>query len=93
MSQRTFKSDYQLTVTGGWDKQLGYHFLTVEQPDGTLIWSNLDQDDYNVTPDQQLEVLHTLGIVPPETWVQDLIADMHNPNGSFKHDYGWIVPV
>ena len=92
MSQRKFKSDCYI-VTGGWDKQLEYHFLTVEKPDGTVIWSNLDQDDYNVTPAKQLELLGSMGIVPPETWVQDLIADMSNPNGSFKHDYGRVVVV
>ena len=78
-------------VQGGWDRPMNWHYLVVSKfgmDDDTYLFSNLEQDDANIAPERQVQILEQLGLPVPENWVQDLWADVQNP--SLTRHYGTL---
>jgi hypothetical protein len=83
------KAGVQVNVLGGWDRPMAWFFLVIELEQGEdPLWSNLYENDSNIPPQLQVELLELMGIPVPSRWVADLEADQRGERA--HHDYGLL---
>lgn len=93
MSQHSFNTTHNghsVSVTMGWDRMIGYFFLTVEDHDADeelnepeYLYSNLDQPEpFGLTLDDYRAALTELGLVVPETMFVETLKDAENNIGN-----------
>lgn len=91
MSQRIIKHGDKIAMTG-WDAPLQYHFLTIAQEDGTLIFSNLDRPDHPGMSIYDIDqTLQKFGIPVPYTLEDDLDNDRDTNAGNTQHIYDFAM--
>lgn len=92
MSHHRFRTTHQnqpVVVVIGWDRPLGYHFMTIENlaydfsDDEAFVYSNLDEPDpFGLDLDYFRNVLKQLDISVPESMFTQALADQRNNVGN-----------
>lgn len=92
MSHHRFRTKYQeqpVVVVMGWDRPLGYHFMTIENlafdfSDGkAFVYSNMEEGVlFSLDLDHFRNVLKQLDICVPESMFTEALADQRNNVGN-----------
>jgi hypothetical protein len=94
MSRHTYTYDHPehglLEIAGGWDRPLGYSFLTVRcVATDTMLYTNLDDPKGpDVPPARALEILRQHACPVPTTFISRLERDRVHRTGTYyeTHD-------
>lgn len=99
MSQRTFDTrtptGKPVRVVGGFDAQLGYHFLLILALDEIggedieTLFSNLNMEDPGMKVWEITAVLASRGLPYPERWIAGIVSDKQNQvTANLQESYG-----
>jgi len=95
MSQRTWRTKSGVEIMTGWDRPLGYFFLTIidgvdKDGEDNTVFCNLDKYPFpgGMTVIQVEKELNERNIKYPASMFNDLHGDMRRDVGNLSKDYG-----